>query len=604
MKRILKNLARLRPLFSRGEKRQYLFLLLLMFAGAFLDVLGIGAIPAFVALLADQERLMDYPYVADVLNRLGLSPGNELVMWGAGVLIVLYFAKNAFLAWLYHYQFRLVEQQRVNLASRIFHAYLQAPYTFITQRNSAELLRNTNGETQAIVNGVLLPVLSGIMGAVMTLSILVLLIIATPWLSLFGVGIIAIGGGIYTRFIRKRLQRYGQVAVQERKNTLKSIQQGLGALPEARVSGRLGFFERVFHRSLSRYARVRRLKQFIQKVSPYMLETIAVTGMLAVTIGMLMSGADAALLLPVLALFGAATVRLKSTVAQIFQGWSSLQYSMPSIDVVVTDLNYLEPILEQQKRRARKMKDTTLTFRREIRFENVTFTYPGADKPALDNISLTIPRGSSVAFVGATGSGKSTLISLLLGLLEPQQGRVVVDGVNIFDKQRQWLDHVGYIPQSIYLTDDTVTRNIALGLPDKAIDMERIQMAVRAAQLKWYIDQLPDGLENMVGDRGVRMSGGQRQRVGLARALYHNPDVLVMDEATSALDNNTENLVMEALQNLKAERTFIMIAHRLSTVKKCDQLYFLEHGRIAARGSYEDLADGSAAFRQMAEMAE
>ena len=235
--------------------------------------------------------------------------------------------------------------------------------------------------------------------------------------------------------------------------------------------------------------------------------------------------------------------------------------------------------------------------------EHVTYSYPNAAETALKDISLSIQRGQSVGFVGATGSGKTTMINVLLGLLRPKEGLITVDGQNVHNNLRGWQNNIGYIPQSIYLLDDTIRHNVAFGVPEEDIDDEQVWTAIRAAQLDEHVKSLPDGIETFVGERGVRLSGGQRQRVGLARALYHNPDVLIMDEATSALDNETENHVMQALEALKGDRTIIMIAHRLSTVRDCDQLFFLKEGRIEARGTYDELCAIHGDFRRMAEVA-
>ena len=274
---------------------------------------------------------------------------------------------------------------------------------------------------------------------------------------------------------------------------------------------------------------------------------------------------------------------------------------MAAITKVIADYKILRPRGNKKKKTAPVVQEED-RFSESLSIKNISYSYPDQDEPVLNNISLTINPGDSVAFVGSTGSGKTTLINILLGLLVPQEGKVEVDGKNLFDNLDWWRRQIGYIPQHIFLTDDTVRANIALGIDNGKIDDEKISSAVKAAQLEEYIESLDEGLNTMVGERGVKISGGQRQRIGLARALYHNPSILLMDEATSALDNKTESLLMDALEELHGERTLIMIAHRLSTVKSCDKLFFLKQGVVSARGTFDEVANASEDFREMASL--
>lgn len=564
-----------------------------------MEVIGVGAVPAFVATLAVPEQVMEYPVAAQLIEALGIESAKQLVVWGCLGLILIFIFKNIYLYLLHYAQVRLTEYHRVRLSTRLFTAYIYAPYEFHLGRNSAELLRNVQSETVEIFKGVINPILTTLMGVLMTAGIVVLLIVTTPWTGLLG--IILMGGGSwgFLSVFRKRLKNYGLEAKYERKESIKAVYQGLGAFTDARVLGRESYLVSAYNRSIAHFAYVDRLRQVIGKASNPILETIAVAGLLLVVLVLILSGADTVALVPTLALFGAAIVRMRASIGQIVGGVSQLQYSIASISNVVDDLN----LLERKKKQRDKESGSRLPFKRGLVLDGVTYTYPDAARPALENISLTIEKGSSVAFVGATGSGKTTLINVLLGLLKPQQGTIAVDGIDIYTELRGWHQNVGYIPQTIFLLDDTIRCNIAFGLPDKEIDEEKLWTAIRAAQLDAFVQTLDEGVETVVGERGVRLSGGQRQRVGLARALYHNPNVLMMDEATSALDNQTESLVMEALEALKDGRTFIIIAHRLSTVRNCDRLYFLRDGKIEARGTYDELVHAHHDFRRMAEVA-
>lgn len=602
---MLEQINRIRPLFSRRDKILYVGLLAAMAVGAVLEVIGVGMIPAFVATLAAPEKVMAYPVAGDLLTAVGITDGQDLVIWGCVGLIVIFFLKNIYLGFLHYAQIRITEVHRVRLSRRLFAAYMRAPYEFYVSKNSAELLRNVDAETKEIIQGVVNPLLLTVMGVLMALGVVALLVAATPGIVLLSVAVVASSSAAFLRVFKKRLKTYGQVAKRERKESLKAINQGLGSFLDARVLGREEFFIEVFHRSLSRFAEVDRLRQFTGKLFSPVMECIAVIGLFIIVLVLSSAGMDAATMVPTLALFGAAIVQLRTSVSQVVTGVSQIQFSLAAIPNVVGDLQLLEKPSHQRKRRKKQAEAPrpALPFNEAIVLDRVTYTYPGVERPALEEVSLVIEKGASVAFVGSTGSGKSTLVNLLLGFLKPQQGTVTVDGADIYTNLRGWHRNVGYIPQTIFLLDDTIRRNIAFGIPDEEIDEEQLWTAIRAAQLEDFINSLEQGLDTIVGERGMRISGGQRQRIGLARALYHNPDVLIMDEATSALDNQTENLVMEALNELKEGRTFIMIAHRLSTVRKCDRLYFLRNGRIDAEGTYEELSLVHSDFRQMAEVA-
>ena len=603
---MIKQINRLRPLFSRRDKLLYVALLLLMIGGAFVDVAGVGAIPAFVAALAVPEKVMAYPAAARVLDMLGITETTELVLWGCLALGVIFILKNAYLAFLHFAQVRITEYHRVRMSSRLFSAYMRAPYEFQLKRNSAELLRNVQGETKEIFTGIINPVLHVVMGGLMTAGIVVLLVATTPGVAFIGLGIVGGGSWVFLRIFRTRLQRYGQEAKHERKESIKAVNQGLGAFVDARILGREGHLIQAFVRSMAHLAYVDRLRQVISKSSNPVLETISVLGLLLIVVALVLTGWEPMAMVPLLALFGAATVRLRASLSEMITGISQIHYSIAAVSNVTDDLNLLEDKALQRKggrKHPKKEAVQRLPFQHALVLDGVSYTYPETTEPALRDISLTIEKGTSVAFVGSTGSGKTTLINVILGLLRPQQGTIQVDGADIFSNLRGWNENVGYIPQTIFLLDDTIRRNIAFGLPDEKIDSEKLQAAVRAAQLEEFVASLPEGLETVVGERGVRLSGGQRQRVGLARALYHNPEVLIMDEATSALDNQTENLVMQALEELKEGRTFIIIAHRLSTVRECDRLYFLRDGRVEAEGTFEDLTHRHVGFRRMAEVA-
>lgn len=600
MIKIFREINRLRPYFGKEEKFRYILLFLGINLGALLDVIGIGVIPGFVALLAAPEQFTEYPFMQSLLDNLGLEPGLELILYGSLFLVGVFIVKNAYLVLLYNFQFTLVQGFLVSLSHQLFEKYMNAPFSFLTSRNTAELMRNVQVESQEVVRGIMIQLLNVVMGVVMTTFTLLLLVLSTPYAALIGFLIVGGGSAFFFHIIRGRLEYHGEVSKRERKETIKSINQGLGAAVDARILGRAATFIDIYHRSLDTFARVDRYRQVINRISPSLLETISVIGLLFIILTLVYTGMPNGALIPTLALFGAATMRLRQTIALIINGLSQIQYSLPAINNIVEDMEYLEG--QELRVQLEIDPEADLTLRQTIRIDNVHFRFPEVETPTLDGITFDIQKGQSVALVGSTGSGKSTMINVILGLLRPEKGSVLVDGTPITKNPTGWFRQIGYIPQTIFLTDESIRKNIAFGLPDTVIDEKQLEQAVHAAQLQEFVQSLPDGLETVVGERGVRLSGGQRQRIGLARALYHDPDILVMDEATSALDNHTEDLVMRALEELKGNRTMIIIAHRLTTVMKCDQIHFLEQGRLRSSGTYHDLVFKDELFKKMAEL--
>ena len=608
---MIEKINKLRPLFSQRGKLQYAGLLVMMGFGAVLEMIGIGAVPAFISTLASPDKVRNFPGVEPVLDTLGITTNKELVIWGAIGFILIFTIRVGYLILLRYVRIRLTERHRVRLGRLLFTRYMKAPYEFHLGRNTAELLRNVESETKNIISGVINPVLKLILNGLMTISIAGLLIATTPWAAMAAIGGVGGGAWFFLRMVQEKMGKYGKEARTERKKAIQAVNQGLAAFRVARVLGVEGSLIDDFYKSIARYAKLQRYKGVISSLGNPLLEYIAVAGLMLLVLAMVAVGTDLTAMVPLLGLFGAAIVRLRGTIGAITGMLNTLQFNMASVDAVVGDLRALDglgheavALPEATQNGATSRSGTDLSFKQELRFEDVTYAYPNTDEPALQSIDLSIEPGQSVGLVGATGSGKTTLVNVLLGLLEPRDGRILADGVNVRSNLRAWRDYLGYIPQSIFLLDDTIRRNVAFGVPEEEIDDDKVWEALYAAQVGTFVmNELGDGIDAMVGENGVRLSGGQRQRVGLARAIYHNPDVLVMDEATSDLDNETEHRVMEALDDLKANRTFITIAHRLSTVQGCDRLFFMKKGRVAARGTYKELCATREDFREMAQVA-
>ena len=587
---------KLSALLTKRDKRNAAALFVITMIGAVFEVLGVGTIPAFFAVVNTPERLLEYPVVRGVYDALGLTSTTEMVLWAAIGLIGVFVFKNLWLAFVAYARARFSSNRQADISNRLFQAYLKAPYTFHLQRNTAVLLRNATSEAQAIAGGVLLSSLSLIMEALVMILIFVLLFIVNPAVTLVTFAVLGSVTVVFYKVTRARITYYAKSEQDNRRRAVQSVNQGLGGLKESRVLGRERFFFEEYRTSTWGLARASRYKSFISALPRLFLETLAVIGLLSVTAILVAQGRDMASVVPTLILLGVAVVRLMPSFTKIAADFVAFKWGDRALTAVYNDLSELADVADSGWNEA----TTSLPFEQSLDIRNLHYQYPGAADESLRGVSLTIPKNHSVAFIGPSGAGKTTIADVILGLLTPTGGAVQIDGVDVKSNLPAWQRKIGYIPQHIYLTDDSIRRNVAFGIESSDVSDADVWAALESAQLRELVEGMPDGLDTFVGERGVRLSGGQRQRIGIARALYHKPEVLVMDEATSALDNETERRIVEALENLQGEHTLIVIAHRLSTVRNCDTLFFLRDGRLEVSGSYDELMATNAMFRQMA----
>jgi ATP-binding cassette, subfamily B, bacterial PglK len=586
-------------LFSRRDHAKLAGLFIMMFVASFLEVLGIGMIPLFVVAVSNPESLLQYPILGNLLLQTGITTAEQLVVYGAAVLLAVYVFKNLYLGIFTYLKKKFTANRGVHLENRLFEAYMASPYTFYISRNSAELLRNVTSETNKVINGVMLPFMELTLNTIMLTVILGTLLILEPLVTLVTMVTLGGAGGIFLRYTRHKVQAHGLEDRRSRKLKNKSVLQGLGGLKVTRILNRERHFLESYRESAERSKNANIYSHVVSTIPKFITETLAVVAILLIALLLLWEDRPVAAIVPIVALFGAATLRLLPAFNKAISEITAIQFNAPSVDAVYTDLNLLDNL--DRGARHQILADTSgrLVLSESITIRDLSFSYPGQREDAVDRVSLDIPHGSAVALVGHSGAGKTTMVDLILGLLAPTAGEICVDGVNIETNIRGWQRNLGYIPQHIYLLDDTIARNIAFGIPEDEVDEARLEMAIEAAQLGELIRTLPAGRNTTVGERGVRLSGGQQQRIGIARALYGNPQVLIMDEATSALDNVTEKYVIGAVERLRGDRTIIMIAHRLTTVANCDTIYLMKDGAIVAQGSYEDLMLGSPDFRRM-----
>lgn len=568
-------------LFSPQERRQIFLLALLIPIGAALEVFGVGTVFPVVAMLADPAKMTTAPVVGDLYRWCGEPTPARFISLVLCGLVLIYLVKNLFLAFFAYCQGRFAYSKQASLSERLFNRYLEQPYTFHLERNSAELTRNLTVQVDSLIGAVILPAFMLLSEVLTGAALVILLLVNNPLAGAVVMGAFCTASIIFYRMIQSRLANWGAQLQYHHGQALQHLQQGLGGVKDMILMGCQPFFRQRYAEHMhSRSIFFRR--QFFVGVLPLLwLEALAVAALLGLVGTLLLQGNSFEVLLPTLGMFTAAAIRLMPSVNRILVSLQNLKFCTPVVDSL-----YREFGLEKGRSLTNSVQSETpaqirpLPFVRRIELLDVSFSYPRATTLALQQVSLSIGKGECIGIVGPSGSGKSTLVDIILGLLIPQQGELRVDGKNVGEELASWRCHIGYVPQTIYLTDDSLRNNVAFGVPIHAIDDARVWHALETAQLGDYVRGLSGGLDSLVGERGVRLSGGQRQRIGIARALYREPDVLVFDEATSALDNDTEAAVVAAIDSLRGRKTMLVIAHRLTTVRNCDRIIRLEAGRV------------------------
>lgn len=579
-------------LLTPAERRNAVVLLVLMCIGMVLETLGVGLVIPAIAVLTKSDLAHNYSALQPVLHKLDDLNQQTLVIGSMLVLVSVYLIKVMFLAYLAWRQARFAFGVQEQLSQRLFTVYLRQPYVFHLQWNSARLISNVINEVDMLVSSVILPSLILLAELLVLLGLCSLLLIVEPLGALIVVSIVGAASWGFYRFARKHIVRWGQLRQYHEGLRLQHLQQGLGGAKEVNLLGREADFLEQYRVHNAWSTRGVEMQSTLKQLPRLWLELLAVIGLAMLVISMIALNRALETVLPTLTLFAAAAFRLIPSVNKVLGAVQSLRYGIPAVDTLHTELKLVTKEMVATR-------SLSTLFQALLELSHVTYTYPGVAKSTLNDISLTIHRGEMVGIIGASGGGKSTLVDILLGLLTPDAGELRVDGKDIQGNLRNWQDQIGYVPQSIFLTDDTLRRNVAFGLANEQIDDTAVQRAVKAAQLEEFVASLPERLETLVGERGIRLSGGQRQRIGIARALYHDPALLVLDEATSALDTTTEHDVMQSVLALQGTRTIIIVAHRLSTVEHCDRLYQIEMGRVVKDGlpcevlPYSDKVDGS-----------
>ena len=583
-----------------AKKVSLIILLLLFLLASTIEVFGIGIVGPFLALASQPELIHQNFWLDRSFQVLSLESNNQFIVL-IGVLVIIAFCIKSLVSWfvqVYIFQFSIKQQK--NIAIKLFGEYLLAPYIFHTKTNSADIIYNILEVFNEISTNILIPFFTSISNSIIAVSIFILLcktnltvvivVLATllPFIVLFN-------------YFKDRIQKWGKEARLAKAEMIGIINHGLGSIKETRIIGCESYFQSQMIDKVQMFSKAKN-DFFAFKVAPrYIVETVIMACLVGIVTTFLSLNHSIDKLIPVLGVFSLASLRMIPIISNSMNGISTLRNStyilyrlystlkeLEAAQVNLTSQNIKNSRLDECSKYESKYKQE-IAFKQRIDLDRITYCYPNTSENAISEISLTIHKGQSIALIGKSGAGKTTLVDIILGLITPQHGDIQVDSKSIYSDLRAWQNLIGYIPQSIFLIDDTIERNIAFGIPDHLIDEQRFHKAIQAAQLTEVIENLPNGVKTIVGERGVLLSGGQRQRVGIARALYHEREILVLDEATAALDNETESLVNDAIKSLSRTKTMIIIAHRLTTVKHCDRIYLLENGRVVKSGSYQEV---------------
>lgn len=567
---------------------------------ASLEAFGLGLIYVFIRALLEPGSAKTIPLIGGFLANFSTGEDATTIIIIVSILLAIYMVKNLFLIGFYYIQAKFIARNEAALAIRLLGQYLHGAYSLHITRNSADMIRNITGSTATIFSAIVVAFITLASELVVIFAVGIVLITLEPVFTIGSIVVLGAAIGVFFIFSRSRVVRWGRVEQQCHGEILKALQQGFHSIKEVKILNCEDAIHKSFIRPRTRLAENQVKLATMTQAPRLWTETVVVFTVLCSVILILSGGGQVSNIFSALALFGAATFRLLPSMNRIILAINAIKGGTHSIDLVYDDTHDFK----KHQDIALNKEVASITFEKELVVNDLIFSYAVGETPVLQNVSFTIKPGESIGFVGPSGAGKTTLIDILAGLLPPTSGTITADKSNIYDAAGKWRQHLGYVPQAVYLMDDTLRRNIAFGLDDENIDSEKVAKAIRLAKLDEIVTGLPQGLDTTLGDRGVRLSGGQRQRVGIARALYNNPAVLILDEATSALDSETEHEISNSIQNLKGHKTLFVIAHRLSTVRQCDRLIYLKNGRIKDIGAFTELVEKNADFRKLVEFAQ
>lgn len=599
----IKPLALVRKLgqiLNGKQKKRSVALLVLFVIMSLFQVVGVAAVFPFINLVMDPSQVETNEILHAIHETFHFSSHENFVTAIGLMVFLLIVLSNVVSAVTVWAKTKFVMGLNHSLSTRLLTIYLSKPYKYFLNRNTSVMGKNLLAEVYQLTNNMLIPMFDLVVNALIVVALVVLLLM-TDFITTM-VALVVIGGSyaLINYRVKKKVKRAGKVRLEANQERYKITGEALSGIKATKILGREQFFINKFAASSRRFTDTETYVRTTSELPRYLLEAIAFGGIILLVVILNITRGNTGEIIPLVSLFAFAGYRMMPAMQKIFNSLTSIYFNQAILDTIHADITGgdAQEVVEITS------EAEALPFGKAIALRGATFSYPETGAPVIRDIDLTIPKQSSIGFVGTTGSGKTTLVDILMGLLVPQEGTMHIDDVQLDStNMRSWQRNIGYVPQDIFLSDDTIGRNIAFGIPDELIDFAQVREAARLAALDEFIGQsLPKGYETVIGERGVRLSGGQRQRIGLARALYTNPAVLVLDEATSSLDGETETSVLDAVKNASKDRTIIMIAHRLSTVRDCDVIYLIDQGRIVDSGTYESLLKTNAHFMKMAKI--
>lgn len=575
MKKIKVFFSKVNYIFDKKEKIQLIMLLFAIVLTTILELVGVVAIMPFVNVVMDPIAIEKTWYLKWLYDFFAINSVNNFIVFLGILLIVIYIIKNVCVCFMYYSQYAFTFNTQKKLCNRMLKCYMSQPYIFHLQNNSAELIRNINSDVTMMFQAIISTL--GLLAEVAVCGILsVYLLIQDKSIA---IGIVVILGGFVLLFAKKYKNYMARIGEEDRQYSagiVKWLHQSFGGMKETKILGREEYFCSKFDYNYGNWAEREKIYRFLHIAPRPVMEAVCITALLGIIVLKLLHGTHSAYFISTVSVFAVAAVRLLPSINRIASNYGVIMFNFPAFDAVYSDLKEIEKLGHTFEKK--DGEDDKLLFNKCIEIRELTFAYPRKDDNVLENVNMTIKNHQSIALVGPSGAGKTTLADIILGILKPTSGCVLVDEVNIEECPEAWRANLGYIPQNIYLMDDTIRNNILYG--QERGSEEYLWKAIEEAQLKEFVLGLENGIDTVIGENGICLSGGQRQRIGIARALYMNPDVLVLDEATSALDSETEEAVMEAINHLSGNKTLIIIAHRLSTIEKCDAIYEVKEKKV------------------------